>query len=119
MGNIFGDNTAEDQSQVEDNREDNTQDQAVEVKAEVSTGDFQLEADVPVPKGTQGRKSKYPFGEMAVNDSFLVPLGDKAVKNVRANVLSSAFRYRKQVDENFHVITRIEDDGVRVWRKEK
>ncbi len=62
---------------------------------------------IPPPKTT----NKYPFKEMAVGDSFLIPCkGINEVKKAQVNVHGSARKIR--------IATRKEDGGLRVWRTE-
>jgi len=71
----------------------------------MATASFKVERDIPPPPS----RSKYPFGEMEVGDSFLVP-GIKTSAEI-----SSAVNYRKsRYGENY--ICRAVDGGVRVWR---
>jgi hypothetical protein len=68
--------------------------------------EFKIESDVPVPVGNT--RSKYPWAEMKVGDSFFVEHGSQ-------NVLSTSGRqYGKFHGGKFS--TRREGNGVRVWR---
>lgn len=85
--------------------------------------DFQVEKDVPIPEGRQGRESKYPFREMEVGDSFLVApevdelLGEQEdFAKVRGRVSNVAYKYGKEHDKKFTV--RQVEEGIRVWRVE-
>jgi hypothetical protein len=65
----------------------------------------QIDANIPIPTG---RRTRYPWAEMAVGDSFLT-------KDASRNSLQAqATRYGKQLDRRFTV--RAVDDGFRVWR---
>ena len=73
---------------------------------------FEVEKGLPVPKAVRApRPSKYPWEELAVGDSFLVPtdtIKPGAVRNAtwKAN--------RTYPDRRF--VTREVDGGTRVWR---
>ena len=72
---------------------------------------YEIDKNVPVPE--KGRKKKkYPFGAMAVGDSFLVTTaGDCA--NVR-----SAASYYKIRHPGFAFSVQKEGEGMRIWRIE-
>lgn len=77
---------------------------------------FELDFDVPVParSGPPGRRSgsKYPFAEMPVGSSFLVP-GDVKAQTVRSAVSA----YMKRTGEGAgKFAVRALAEGVRVWR---
>ena len=89
-----------------------------------------IDSDIPLPKASSnaGRPSKYPFGDLATNDSFAVPCRPSEVDTVltrmrnaacgwaRRNGLRRKFvcRYRDQ-DEHGRAI----DPEVRVWRTDR
>lgn len=56
------------------------------------------------------RKSKYPFKEMKVNDSFFIPCEKEKLNNKRTSLLSSC----RNMKQKF--ITRAVDGGIRIWR---
>lgn len=69
----------------------------------------EIEKGVPFRDGrATGRKPKYPWAEMAVEDSF-------RVDGVTRNAMSATARYHaKKTGRTYRVAT--EDVGVRVWR---
>lgn len=69
---------------------------------------FAIEKNVPMPSGMMGSKV-YPFGEMAIGDSF-VASGER----VQARLASAAYGYGKYHQKKF--ICRKDGAGVRVWR---
>ena len=73
---------------------------------------YKIEADIPIPvavkKGGAGRKPKYPFAELQVGESFLVP--GKTTDKFGATVTLA----RKRTGRNF--TTRNVEGGVRIWR---
>ncbi len=75
--------------------------------------EFEIEEGIPVPQRTH-RKSKYPWGNLQVDQTFFVPEGKQQ------SITSSAYRYGKDNGMKF-TIREVEEDGVtgvRVWRKE-
>ena len=66
---------------------------------------IEIEKGVPPPPTHKGKK--YPFGDMDVGDSFLVP-------GAKVTTLSVAKRDYERGGRKF--ICRTVDDGVRVWR---
>lgn len=74
------------------------------------TGKFKIEKGVPMP----AYRGKYPFSEMAVGDSFTVPLAQRNI------VLSSAQHWRKRtMNLGWKFSTRtVDDKTARIWRIE-
>ena len=62
---------------------------------------YEIEKDVPIPATTK----KYPWNDMNVGDSFLVPDGE--TKGM------SATHRRKHREEH---VTRKVEGGIRIWR---
>lgn len=90
-----------------------------------------IEAGIPVPPkkafvGRGGRKSKYPFEDMQVGDSFAMPLGRQkkypsnrgAVSYKNETLLrSAAHGCAKRNPGMRFTVRRLDDEGmVRVWR---
>lgn len=69
---------------------------------------FKIERGVPLPP--RGTQSAYPFSEMKVGDSFLVPLDGRKAVNIQHALWFSAKR------KGVHILTRSDSQGVRVWR---
>lgn len=69
---------------------------------------FQIEKSVPVPATRVN--AVYPFAQMAVGDSFLVPSDQAKAASVRA--CASAYSKRNGVK----FVCKKTDDGIRVWR---
>lgn len=67
---------------------------------------FKVEKNIPI---IPILKSKYPFNDMEVGDSFLV----KELKKYKV-ISSSCWHWGKKLKMKF--ITRATKDGVRVWR---
>jgi hypothetical protein len=70
---------------------------------------YQIEKDVQKP----GMRSRYPFQQMAIGDSFLVPAEPADVKTVTA-IRGAVSAFQKRVGGRFSVL-RV-DGGWRVWR---
>jgi uncharacterized protein (DUF2249 family) len=71
---------------------------------------FAIENDVPTPHRSQGPRVSYPFREMKVGDSFVVP------EDYEPQVRTSACAYGRRHGKIFTVRKRPE--GIRVWRME-
>jgi hypothetical protein len=67
---------------------------------------FEIEKGIPIKSGT----GRFPFEQMEVGDSFLVPDGDCSRQAVSAAIV----RQHKRSDKRF--VTRAAKDGRRVWR---
>lgn len=68
---------------------------------------FKIEKNVPMPEYLRMRRSRYPFNEMEIGDSFFA--GES-----RGKVASAAHTYGKKHGLRFSM--RSEGDGFRVWR---
>ena len=74
---------------------------------------FAIDKGIPVPNG-EG-KSKYPFADMAVGDSFLVPfVAGKSHEYTDKRLRSSAAIAQRRYEAKF--VVRVVDGGVRCWR---
>ena len=71
---------------------------------------FKIEDGIPVPN--RGFSKRYPFGDLAVGQSFFVPTDEAAKKRVR--VASAASMHGKKYNSVF--ATRVVEGGIRVWR---
>ena len=81
---------------------------------------IEFSSNVPVPTTVRApRISKYPFGELLVDESFHVSgdtLPKKPVESIRAAVYSFNKTRRNAGKEPFKLVVRADGDGVRVWR---
>jgi hypothetical protein len=92
---------------------------------------FQVEADISIPKGTRpGRRgTTFPFSEMGVGHSFLIPFdtsgdeGKKLVDSWRRKVLNARNRFNAVLmtdagygGNEIETRTAVMSDGLRVWR---
>ena len=75
------------------------------------TSDYVIEKNVPlVQKNGAGRKEKYPFPQMEVGDSFVVPGG--IVRSMRVTLRIAGLRHGRTFK------AQEQEGGVRVWRVE-
>ena len=76
-----------------------------------------IDKAVPIPdKNKSGkRKSVYPFNEMELNDSFLVPNPDNLSTIILRNRVNSAAVYHSKID-GMKFTVRDTVEGIRVWR---
>lgn len=76
---------------------------------------FKIEKGIPAPDRHGGRGNpRFPFHDMEVGDSFLVPLGE-APHKVRS-VLSNAIAVFHLRNKPKRLTSKTTDDGIRVWR---
>jgi hypothetical protein len=76
---------------------------------------FKIEKGVPLPSWQTGRagQSKYPFADLQVGDSFLVP------HFAKTSQMSALIGRWQRTHSNQRFATRkVEGGGVRVWRIE-
>ena len=72
---------------------------------------YKVEKNVHIPIGKPATTKKYPFGDMSIGESFLVPEGDNS-----NNVVRSAHAYGKRNGMKF--TSRKAEGGTRIWRIE-
>lgn len=78
---------------------------------------IKLEKGVPIPESPKSFASKYPWGQMEVGDSFLIPqIDNEPIQSTRERA-SKAVSYAKR-HKNINFCTRKVDGGIRVWRIE-
>lgn len=78
---------------------------------------FKIEKGIPAIKSYGGPgKSKFPFSNMEIGDSFFVPWGDDPIKmrSVLSNAMAAFHLRNKPKRFTSHKI----EGGVRVWRIE-
>ena len=78
--------------------------------------EFKIEKNIPIPVDANFGRSKYPFGELAIGDSFFV----KAETVKPMNIKNAAHSYGKS-NSGFKLVCRQVRDhtgvtGTRVWR---
>ena len=78
---------------------------------------YKIEKDVPLCRPSS-KLNKYPFDQMEVGDSFLVPYAE--AKSARMAALTrNAGQYKKlpkYITVQRHFVTRTVDGGMRIWR---
>ncbi len=81
---------------------------------------IEIDKNIPIPERNQvGRKTKYPFAEMEIGDSFLSRCDTadaKKVFSVKTNMHRSASYHKQQEGAKRSYRTRIEPEGIRMWR---
>jgi hypothetical protein len=78
---------------------------------------YKIQMDIPMPpRGSAQRLMKYPFAEMLVGESFLVPKAESKgdLKKLMSRVGAAAAGAKKALGFKFAV--RKMPDGVRIWR---
>ncbi len=72
---------------------------------------YAIEKDVPLPARKIARRSPYPFQEMEIGDSFLVPLEkDKSPSAIYASISNAKKRF------NINLTSARTEAGIRIWR---
>ena len=74
---------------------------------------YEIEKDIPLPP-RKSRVSAYPFAEMNVGDSFVVPPTENAP--ALTTLRNAAAQAKKKLGFKFVVAETY--DGIRVWRTE-
>jgi hypothetical protein len=84
---------------------------------------IEIESGIPIPvRGTfrgnsnSGRKAMYPFGDMAVGDSFFVPVKNGRTPAQTRNSITGAISYHTKAHPGRRFVSRIVEGGVRFWR---
>jgi hypothetical protein len=72
-----------------------------------------VQKNIPL-ESTRETKSKYPFHEMEVGDSFFIKCDKETMTSKRSTVLSSSVYYGKSSGKKFK--SRSYPDGFRIWR---
>lgn len=74
---------------------------------------FQIEKGAPAPK-PRVRYTSYPFPDMQVGDSFVVPCSDAEKRETQSRVVGAAWRWSRRNGGKF--TSRGVNGGVRIWR---
>jgi hypothetical protein len=74
---------------------------------------FKIEKDIPISEAVRGRRTKFPWQQMKVGDSVLLP---KKYKRASAIYASIAANWARKNEPEWKFITRTVEKGVRVWR---
>jgi hypothetical protein len=81
---------------------------------EPNTSELKIEKGIPVPTGIRGSRV-YPFKDMDVGDSFLVPVDEGGKRSIQSSIAQCSRRYRK-VGKQFTTRFLKKEGGIRVWR---
>lgn len=78
---------------------------------------YPIEHNIEMPDGGMASNNKYPWKEMAVGDSFFVPvrdgeIPDRVMRRVQPSCCNAGHRLGK------HFVIRTVEGGARVWRVE-
>jgi hypothetical protein len=82
---------------------------------------YKIESGVALPDvarhSTRKGSTKYPFAEMNVGQSFLIPAtSEDEVVKVESRLRGATLRYAKQQGGTVKFTVRAVNDGIRVWR---
>jgi len=73
-----------------------------------------IEKNIPIPKM---RNSKYPWSNMSVGDSILIPVGeDEQLVIIRNRVSKSIHKYNMRTGKKFRSMSIPKENAVKVWR---
>lgn len=75
---------------------------------------IKIEKNIPPPFG--GGRTKYPFSEMQVGDSFFIPCSDAAMRQTVNNLIVSAKGWSSRNNNSAKFTARAVEGGARVWR---
>ena len=75
---------------------------------------MQIDKNIPIPPaGHSGKRSFYPFRELEIGDSFLVPYNSEKPYATQTRLTTRAAYHERY---GFKYTTRRTPEGVRVWR---
>lgn len=74
---------------------------------------YKIEKGVPILETRGTRTEEYPFRDLEIGDSFLIPSPSSKEKQ---SILSQAYNRGKKLNRRF--VTRTVPEGLRVWRVE-
>ena len=75
---------------------------------------IKIESGIPIPERASNMAAKYPFNDMKVGDSFLVPRINGEPVTVTRERATKAISYAKRKGGKY--CSRTNDEGTRVWR---
>lgn len=78
---------------------------------------YKIQANIPIPpRKASGRRKKYPFQQMEVGTSFLVPKKDTNgdLERLKSRMVSASSMASKAF--GFKFTLRTLPEGVRIWR---
>jgi hypothetical protein len=79
--------------------------------------DFKIDKNIPITFESRNSKN-YPFKDLEIGDSFLIPVLEDNYTTSRSSVVSSVkhFMSKDRKNREFLVRTKREEKGIRVWR---
>ena len=84
------------------------------------TNRFTIEKGVPIPtwhnNNIDGYTGMYPFHDMKVGDSFLIPCSPITQDKFGARVSNAGSNYTKRWNSKYRMAYRKVTGGIRVWR---
>lgn len=95
------------------------------VETEAAVKKFTIDKGIPIPERVRGafnprywEEFPYPFGEMEVGDSFLVPMAKKdEPKRFRATIGYKWMTWKRHVENtDIKFRSHLVEGGLRVWR---
>lgn len=79
--------------------------------------DFRIEKGVSLPvRGKPPLPIKYPWKTMEMGDSFYIHLNGGKLTSIRVGISIDLRKFNLENAKKFVITTRVENDGVRVWR---
>ena len=83
---------------------------------------FKIEKNIEMPtwfRNGSGYRGMYPFEEMIVGDSFLVPASPNRLEKARGSVANASMNYSRRWNKGFKGATRTVTGGIRFWCVQK
>ncbi len=80
---------------------------------------YEIDNNIPMPKLSEKGIRKYPFAEMNVGDSFLIPYNisdKKEASKIRNSVRVAGIHFGTRNERDYKYNTAIVNEGIRVWR---
>lgn len=77
---------------------------------------IEIEKGIPVPSHSQSEANKYPWQQMSIGDSFVVPRINGEPMQLTRNRANKATTYAKKFGHKH--CSRAVEGGIRIWRIE-
>ena len=76
---------------------------------------YKIEKGIPITHkpNVGGGKKKYPFEDMEIGDSFLVPCKKEKAQSVSSTLMGAT---KREHPKKFTTHYNLEEGGVRIWR---
>lgn len=85
-------------------------------KKAVTQQSYKVEKGIPMPDRNIRFGEKFPFSQMKVGDSFLIPNGTPRFSKFRQEIYYFARKYNAKNGVRITISARLTDAGLRVWR---